>query len=552
MLLETRPVFESEQLESLPFDHSAYGNAASVLKVDKDDEAHWIALEKLLIPDAHPGARDPLRRVFSVVRSRNCESVVIEHRYVDLDFRSDYAAFWAERFEDRRSLTRRVHFFACPFTPDDLHDVSAEIKEAYLGYCVLRPTLLGPLGRTVLCPPDGMDQAVLTKIEDTPSLFGNDLKVVGVPYCQQDGEFLRCAHAAAWICHYVAWRNGVIGRRLTGEIARMPSSQGSVYRALPSRGLTGEQMQGVFSAMGLPAIYYELEDLPELSALTTPPDLRETTADEGHTAALEWLSAQRRERLLRVVCKYLNSGFPVVVLSDDDPDNHAFTVVGWRHAEERRIELIACDDQQGPYEVIEDPFADDVLGRERWWGLMLPLPQKVYLSADGAEIGAISMVITGARRAERGIGDQQDADFAAFARHLEVLDGPISIRTRLLEGRSFKAAIEGTRPAEVRRLYRLAHLPQYVWLVEFHDRERRKQDAEEQKTHQNCVIAEVVLDSTSEEQLPVADLASTLSLSKDAGEKRRGASTALSEAAGPGEPWASLITGRPTRGTGTP
>jgi hypothetical protein len=463
---------------------------------------------------------------------------------VDLDFRSEYAIFWAERFEDRRPLTRRLHFFACELALRHIYALPKRRACEYLGYTVLRPTLLGPVGRTILVPPADLDEAVLTRITDTPSLFGNDLSVEGVPYCQQDGELLRCAHAAAWICHYVAWRNGVAGRRFTGDIALMASPEGSADRPLPSTGLTGEQIQEIFSAMQIPAIYYFLDNLPELSAPITPPDTRGMTYWMREQTLAAYDRDEERERLLRVVCKYLNSGFPVVVLSDD-PANHAFTLVGWRHTDHDRVELIACDDQQGPYERIADPLADKVLERGEWWSLMLPLPSKVYLSADGAEIGAINMVLTGAARANEGLDDAQDRDFAAFADDLEVLDGPISIRTRLLQGRRFKAALDNSRPASVRRLYRMAHLPQYVWLVEFQDRAARNRG-------EPPVLAEVVLDSTSHERLPVPKLSSTLSLSKDASEIAEGVPLRLAQAVGPQKYWNSLISGRPARGTGTP
>jgi hypothetical protein len=537
-------MFSSRQLQGLPFRHQHHGDGATLLHVDSQDDSHWDALERLLIPDVAESAAEPLRRVFAVVRGHGCEAIVIEHRYVDLDFRSEYATFWAERFEDRRPLTRRLHFFACELTLSHLYSMPKPRAGQYLGYSVLRPTLLGPVGRTILRPPADLEDAVLTRVIDTPSLFGNDLPVEGVPYCQQDGELLRCAHAAAWICHYVAWRNGVIGRRFTGDIARMASPEGSAHRPLPSAGLSGEQLQGIFSAMQIPAIYYFLDDLPELSAPITPPDTRRMTRWMAEQTRAIHARDEERERVLRVVCKYLNSGFPVVVLSDD-PANHAFTLVGWRHTDYNRVELIACDDQQGPYERIADPLADEVLERGDWWSVMLPLPSKVYLSADGAEIGAINMVLTGAARANGGLGDEQDRDFAAFAEHLEVLDGPISIRTRLLQGRRFKAALDKSRPAAVRRLYRMAHLPQYVWLVEFQDREARRRG-------DPPVLAEVVLDSTSHERLPVPKLSSTQSMSKDASEIADGVPPGLARAKGPNKLWDSLITGRRTRGTGTP
>ena len=59
--------------------------------------------------DAEPDS--PLRRVFDVARAHRCRTVVEENRYVDPDWRSEYAAFWAERFADTPAFARRLHFF---------------------------------------------------------------------------------------------------------------------------------------------------------------------------------------------------------------------------------------------------------------------------------------------------------------------------------------------------------------------------------------------------------------------------------------------------------
>src|SRR4051794_24137213 len=105
-------MFSKQEVKRLSFPHDAHGRAGSVLTVDPGNDQHWEELQELLVDDAHEKALGPLRRVFDVVRARGCRAVVVEHRYVDLDYRSEYAVFWAERFEDRRPLTRRVHFFA--------------------------------------------------------------------------------------------------------------------------------------------------------------------------------------------------------------------------------------------------------------------------------------------------------------------------------------------------------------------------------------------------------------------------------------------------------
>src|SRR4051794_14627268 len=134
----------------------------------------------------------PLRRVIEVVRAGGCRSVVVENRYIDADYKSEFAAFWVHRFASRSSFARRLHFFSSDVTDAVLHRLPAD--SGYLGYAVIRPIESGSLGRTMVAPPPATDGAMLTLVEDEVSLFGTRLTIRAAPLCQQDTEFLRCAH----------------------------------------------------------------------------------------------------------------------------------------------------------------------------------------------------------------------------------------------------------------------------------------------------------------------------------------------------------------------
>jgi hypothetical protein len=70
-----------------------------------DDEWAALALE---YGAQHPR---PLEEILRHVRASGCRTVVIEHRYVDSDFRSEFSAFWSLRFDSVPAYTRRLHFF---------------------------------------------------------------------------------------------------------------------------------------------------------------------------------------------------------------------------------------------------------------------------------------------------------------------------------------------------------------------------------------------------------------------------------------------------------
>lgn len=510
----------------------AVGPAATLLYPDPDEDGHWDELAEWLAPETPAKAIGPLRAVLNVARQHGCRAIVLEHRYLDLDYRSEYTGFWSKRFEGRNRVAQRLHFFRTHVDPEDLHDLPDRLKGSYVGYSVLRPTLLGPVGRTVLAPPPELAGAQLCQVRDRPSLFGSVLEVTGVPFCQQDGEVLICAHTAAWMCHYVAQDRRIIGRRTTAEIVSMPSAEASRHRPVPSNGLTGEQLQGIFSNLGIPAFFYDFRDLPELPV--DPPGPGDV-AEEG--AVQEHQHRVAREQVLRVVCKYLNSGFPVVVLTENG-SAHAYTLVGWR-LENDEIRLLACDDQVGPYEEITDPFADTPTHRGRPKSLMVPLPEKVFLTGEAAETNALGLVellaSQYAKLDDPEVVDPQANDLSEIHAQLSTWRGPISIRARLLEGRRYKALLgHQQRSPAVLRTLRLSHLPHWVWLVEFHDRTARE-------AGEPCVLAEIVYDSTSHDDLPVADLVATTSVAVDVGLERLTPGSGDAIAEGDGLPWRSMI-----------
>src|SRR4051794_29887737 len=94
------------------------------------DDADWEALLKEYGGD-YPG---PLEQVLRVVRDGGCQTVVIENRYVDLDYRSEYSAFWSLQFESPPAFARRAHFFSGKLDPKELHRIPDDA--GYLGYSV--------------------------------------------------------------------------------------------------------------------------------------------------------------------------------------------------------------------------------------------------------------------------------------------------------------------------------------------------------------------------------------------------------------------------------
>jgi hypothetical protein len=440
-----------------------------------------------LILEEYGGTRPtPLSAILDVVRRSGCRTIVDENRYVDLDYRTEYSKFWSQRFDELPAYARRLHFFSIELDDDDLHKIPNET--GYLGYSVLKPPQFGRVGRTVLAPPDDLatkPELSLARVDDRVNVFGSVQSISGIPFYQQDGEYIRCAHAAAWVCHYCAWRRGLVGRRASGDLAEMVPDILSEHRPLPSKGMHALQLQAVFNGYGQPALLYSLDDLPTVSGV------KEVEAKKD-AEGVQLPGGCWDVRLFSIICRYLNSGFPVLIGTRE----HAFVLVGW-YRESGLIRFIACDDQQGPYEVIDNPFTDHNPPRAAPWRLMMvPLPPKVLLSGEMAENQAHKefrrfKFIPGAPIPWKRIGDGLETSKDQVA--------PISLRTVLKPGSDYKSALaEQDRPDAAVRAMRLARLPHYVWVVEAQDRNLRG-------AGEPCVLAELVLDSTSHDREPRVD-----------------------------------------------
>src|SRR5689334_5147565 len=95
-------------------------------------DADWSGL----LAEYGAGPQTPLASVLRAVRANNCRTVVVENRYVDPDYRSEYSAFWSHLFLDRPAFARRLHFFRRRIRDSELHQLPA--NHGYLGYCTLR------------------------------------------------------------------------------------------------------------------------------------------------------------------------------------------------------------------------------------------------------------------------------------------------------------------------------------------------------------------------------------------------------------------------------
>lgn len=415
---------------------------------DVTAEGVWDELAAFYAGDV-PSA--PLDRVIGLAREHGVRSVVVEQRYLDRDWRSEHGAFHGQLFRRHPSVCHRWHLFTDE-VPDDLSRLDTD---AYRGYVVLRPLPSTPVGRAMIAPPPRLDGAIRCEATERVSLFGHALSVTAMPFLSQDGEYLRCAHATLWMVLRHAHLAHGLPRRLTAEVHDATLGGVIVGREIPSEGLSVQQMLAGATRLGLS---------PGLMHLPTTPD-QDTEAG--------------RLSLHAILCRYVNSQLPPLVIST----SHAWVVVAYRRgtgADDRRVTFWRHDDAHGPYVEIDDPFDEDDDAHRPWQTAILPLLPAVYVTAERAEAAGRLWFDAYVAHAEH----DEPVARAAAARALTYRT--FVVRTDdYLEG----LADRGVDP-ELADLYRLAPMPEHVWVVEAVDRAARRAGRPD-------VMGEALVDATA-------------------------------------------------------
>ncbi len=227
-------------------------------------------------------------------------------------------------------------------------------------------------------------------------------------------------------------------------------------RQTPSEGLSIQQMLGAMNSL-------------ELSPAVLP--LPKTRADSEVAGSLS---------LFAIVCRYVNSNLPPIVVSR----SHAWLVVAYTREQSgghSRLTLYRHDDAAGPYIRVDDPWSEPHAAHQPWLTALLPLPPKIYMTAERAE--SVGRWWFGTWMASLLESDplRQAAE-----------SGELTYLTYGMRARDYKHALArrtGFDPALAKE-YRLSPWPRSIWVVELVDRRLRGLASE-------SVLGEVIIDATA-------------------------------------------------------
>jgi hypothetical protein len=144
----------------------------------------------------------------------------------------------------------------------------------------------------------------------------------------------------------------------------------------------------------------------------------------------------------------------------------------WRH-----------DGIAGPYIAVESSWREPDRENQPWLAALLPLLPKIYVSAERAEAAG-----------RFWFSQYADSDRGAAGLIRAARDrGDLTFRTYAISSSRYKEGLAGRGiDADLAQLYRFAHLPKYIWVVEAVD--RRERGRSERRPD---VLGEVILDATS-------------------------------------------------------
>ena len=398
------------------------------------------------------------------------KGLLVEHGYVDKDYRSTFYNFYAKKGRTYRTDCVRLHFFDSFVHYDEVRTdvtwLSGRLQDHYYGYIVLRPTIVATLGRSVLSP-DIRRGARGRAIQSAHSvnLLGHQLAVWGFPSMAQHIDIAVCAHVSCWaILRYYSQTFPQYREYLVHDITQLvaPFDPGGL---VPSLGFNLQGAERVFQAAGCFPLIVGRD------------------------------SSESDEAFFSQLLAYLESGFPLFVGMDSE--EHAIVVVGhsWRqspvpsrttssHVWPQVETLLAVDDNLLPYSTVplkSTGATASVPGytAESFDAFIVALPDKIYYPADAIE--DLSKEVEGVLADMRG----PDEEPLQLRRYF------ITTISRLREhAREYHSQLGDTLVGLMMHL----ETAQYVWVVEY---------CSAQQWERGRVAARVVVDATASPRDPV-------------------------------------------------
>jgi hypothetical protein len=403
-----------------------------------DKDHNWETLLSLATPHLSPAGLGRLKPILDGA----CKSVIVEHHYIDKDYRDTFSNFHSKRFNTPRSRCVRLHFFRRAVTADEVL-VAPHDDPTYLGYSVVRPTQPNCIGRTFLSHALRLHRdSHLSVCKETVHIMGARFEIEGFPFISQDADATVCAESALWmLLRYYSNRYSWYSEILPFQITNLATNHAG-SRVYPSGGLYSWQLaEGLRIQRFSPVVYSKQQFGANFHHLLY------TYIESG----LPLILAVPQH----VVVSYGHrSDYTVAVPAPSAAAPFAYTSLFNRS-------YVISDDNRFPYQMLNAGGPID--GRDsayKWDDIeefIVPLPEKVFLTAEHVQTAIEALL----KRADFGIAKKSPL---LASKH-------VVLRLFLTSARSFKRRLKerGMGCPAVETIYRQLPMPHFIWVCEIAD-----------------------------------------------------------------------------------
>lgn len=446
--------------------------------------------------------------LFTLVASSGCRSVVVEADYIDRDHSRSFTRFYARAFQDIHRRTTRLHFFTSRLTKSRLdRELSdSDIQRSYMGFCVLRPLHTKRIGRTVVPPPAAGEPAFhypLGAADFDVNIAGSHLSVRGAPFMEQDARVAACATSALWMSSESMSRRFGLPSFTTAEITDFATRHIAGGRPIPSPGLNYMQMVEALRSMGYDPVMANISNrrsaieyiYPYVESGIVPILLlhfvsgHHTAAVVGHTFDVE-ANPRRRSQVMwqaEPIRSWRSWQWVDGFLINDDQRGlyrkltfadlgAAKAALRSQYGRSRELDRV-LDGWTCPVSIDVSTSTPGAAHYANLWGLLIPLPQGISLSASEAH-DKVARIIK-----------------VWYASQGRSVDRDLYLRTYLASSVDFKRRMSDNQDIHgfLKRLYRSKNLPRWIWVTEVgYRRELIRDDLNQQQ-----IRGEILLDANS-------------------------------------------------------
>lgn len=268
-----------------------------------------------------------LTYIYQYLLHLQVKAIIVEPRYFDRDYLSEFSAFYSLSAKGYHNYCRRAHFFVDGVTRDIFMDAAGGSQEAirnmqaaYKGFTVIRPIESAPFGRTVLSwYPDHYKEKNprITKPSRhyVCNLSGIKLTVYGLAWQQQDQGVSACATIGLWTMLHSSAFNERYAIPTTVAITQAANRLPWGLRTFPSRHLFLQQVCEAIKGFGLSPYLVEGDQFPNSASMP---------------------KTFSKEKLCNTIASLVRSGFPCVIgglvvrPGSTTPAGHINVCVGFR------------------------------------------------------------------------------------------------------------------------------------------------------------------------------------------------------------------------------